>query len=85
MNNMDIINAAKAANNINEEVHTYVGWKNRGHVVRKGEHALFKTKIWLMTKENVEVEEGVFEWCDRFVMTQAAFFGESQVTKLSKR
>lgn len=79
MTNVEIIAAAKKQHGIEEDVHTFAEWKRNGYAVRRGEHAAFKTKIWLMTKEQVEIEEGMFEWVNRFVLKQAAFFGRSQV------
>lgn len=79
MTNEDIIRMAKKEHGVHEEAHTFAEWKRKGYVVRRGEKALFKVKIWIFTKEQVEVEDGVFMLQDKFVMKPTAFFGESQV------
>lgn len=78
MTNEDIIRAAKKANGIKEEIHTFAEWKKHGRAVSKGEHACLKVKIWVYTKQQVEVDEGIFEWQGGFVMKPTAFFGRSQ-------
>ena len=84
MKNADIIKMAKKMHDIEEEAHTFAQWQKKGLVVRKGEHAAFKAKIWLLVKEYVEVEDGEFKQIDRFVLKQASFFTASQVEGIGK-
>lgn len=63
-------------------VDTYPGWKRAGYQVKKGEKALFKTKIWKpLSKRNKKTnEEEVSE--DTMFLVNAAFFLDSQVEKI---
>lgn len=79
MTNAEIIKMQTALLGIDETVHTYAAWKSIGYQVKKGSKALFKTKIWKHTSkknDNGEDESKMF-------MTNAAFFGMSQVEKIA--
>lgn len=74
------------------EVDTFAGWKRRGFSVKKGEHAVFKTKIWKpskYTKEEIaEIEEKNGEPFDpntkKLILVNASFFTDTQVEVLKK-
>ena len=53
MTNMEIIMGEMILNDINLDldVDTFAGWKRRGFTVKKGEHAVFKTRIWKPRKK----------------------------------
>ena len=86
MTNAAIIMNEMILNNVTEEVDTYQGWQRRGMQVQKGSKALFKTKIWKPRKgaqaENSE-ELQEEELKSRFILVKAAFFGLSQVERVT--
>lgn len=92
MKNIEIIaNEAVAANLYTQEqveeilecggelpLHTFAGWKARGKMVRKGEHAAIKTRLWKFKKgakkaeaeaEVEEKEESRYYLCKAFLFT----------------
>ena len=73
---------------VDEEIHTYNGWKERGYTVKKGEHAVAKFPIWKYTNnkrdktldentENAEPSKAI----GRCFMKKSAFFSTSQVER----
>lgn len=75
------------------EVDTFAGWKRRGFTVKRGEHAVFKTKIWKPSKFKVSDEE--LETVDpttldadgkqkKLILVNASFFTDEQVEVLKK-
>lgn len=70
-------------------VDTYAGWKRKGFVVKRGETAVFKTKIWKPSKyskkEVEEIESRGVEVSDRtnqkLILVNAAFFTDKQVER----
>ena len=46
MTNLQIIISEMELHGVTEEVDTYAGWQARRMQVKKGNKALFKTKIW---------------------------------------
>lgn len=59
-------------------LHTFNEWKNRGYMVRKGEHAKLTCQIWKPRKKK-EVKPDEEEERSGFYMTKAFFFTEEQV------
>lgn len=75
------------------EVDTFAGWKRRGYSVKRGEHAVFKTKIWKPSKFKATDEE--LETMDisqldndgkykKLILVNASFFTDEQVEVLKK-
>lgn len=70
-------------------VNTFAGWKRRGYSVKKGEKAVFKTKIWKPVKYAKKEQESEIdanlsaEDSDNkhLVLVNAAFFTAEQVEK----
>ena len=86
MTNLAIIMAECTARGITEPVHTFAKWKALGYSVKKGEHALFETRLWKHTsrmKRDDETGEDVEK--ENMYMTKAFLFGESQVEKIESK
>ncbi len=66
-----------------EQIHTFAGWKQMGYVVRKGEHAIAKFRIWKYTVKKVKDDEKSEKEREQMIMTEAFFFSASQVEALS--
>lgn len=75
------------------EVDTFAGWKRRGFSVKKGEKAVFKTKIWKPCKfkpeelgEGVEVPKDEEQTVNKkkLVLVNASFFTDEQVERRAK-
>lgn len=95
MTNAEIISTAMALNDVDFdlEVDTFAGWKRRGYAVKKGEHAVFTTKIWKPSKFKVEQKEQDFvdengeqvvedaKYTKKLILVNAAFFTENQVQR----
>lgn len=67
---------------------TYQEWQNRGYQVRKGEKALFKTKLWRVRKSKEEKEEeerGEIHLVKDYIMVTAAIFGREQVDRIERK
>lgn len=70
-------------------VDTYAGWKRKGYAVRRGEKAVFQTKIWKPIKQLSKQEQAEMEKADESTRKQyrklwlvnAAFFTAEQVEK----
>lgn len=84
MNNAMIIETQKQEHGIELEVDTFAGWKYRGYKIKKGEHAVFETKIWKMQKVKQENETGETELVSRFILVPAHFFTKDQVEEYKK-
>lgn len=84
MTNKEIIKKAKVLNNIDEECHTFVVWKQLGYKVKKGEHAAFSTNIWKYSnKKKHNDDEDTEETSNgKCFMTKAYFFKRSQVEEV---
>lgn len=76
MTNLEIITGEMLLHGINEEVHTFAEWNNRGKKIIKGNKALFKTHIW---KPVTKTDKKTGEETQKMIMVSAAFFGKSQV------
>lgn len=65
---------------------TYQEWKRHGYIVKKGEKALFVTRLWKAKSRKVEDENGdekvVF---DSFVQPYCYIFGGHQVEKIGEK
>ena len=92
MTNIDIIIGSMVLAGLDpktEVVNTFAGWKRRGYSVKKGEKAVFKTKIWKpvkYAKKEQESETDVnlsAEESDNkhLVLVNSAFFTAEQVEK----
>lgn len=72
-------------------VDTFAGWKRKGYSVKKGEKAVFKTKIWKPSKySKKEIEEAAEEkdvvipdTAKKLILVTASFFTDEQVEKLA--
>jgi hypothetical protein len=88
MNNVTIIEGEKALRGIEVEVDTFAGWKYRGYKIKKGEHAVFQTKIWKLSKVKIETKnengEEQQEAGSRFILVPAHFFTAEQVEPYRK-
>jgi len=84
MTNAEIIYNSCILYGIAEVVHTYAGWKARGYQVKKGSKALFKAPIWKHTTKKTKTEDGTETEAAKMFLTDAAFFGESQVEAIAK-
>lgn len=88
MTNMDIITTAMVLNELNPmevTVDTYAGWKRKGYCVKRGEKAVFSTKIWKPTKFPTDViDEATGEIIinSKLILVPASFFTMTQVEKV---
>lgn len=85
--NKEIITMEMALRDIQEEVHTFAKWKSLGYQVKKGEKALFQTRLW-KTRKGKNVQEDSENNMDNndkqlnisnFFMAKSSMFGRSQV------
>jgi hypothetical protein len=60
-----------------EEIHTFAGWRDRGYIVKKGQHATAKIVIWKHTVKKAK-KEGE-EDTEKMFQKLAAFFTPAQV------
>lgn len=90
LTNAEIISRAEmeliADNKISdrEVIHTFQGWKERGFMVRNGEHAIIKLTIWKHVNKKFKTEdsneaETVGGYC---IPKQAYFFSTAQVQRM---
>lgn len=80
----DAVNAILGAGSV-LPFFTYQEWQKRGYQVRKGEKALFKTKLWRVRKSKEEKEEeerGEIQLVKDYIMVTAAIFGREQVDRI---
>jgi antirestriction protein ArdC len=83
MTNLEIIEKEKMINGIDCEAHTYVAWLQLGYRVKKGEKAVFSTKIWKRgSKKDEGAEERTEEGSGYYFMKQSHFFTINQVEKI---
>lgn len=86
MTNAEILRGEIVLHGLNiceSEVNTYAGWKRNGYQVKKGEKAVFSTKIWKpcrVKKENTENESSENE--TNLILVSASFFTIKQVEKI---
>ena len=94
MTNAEIIVTAMVNANLNPEeveVNTFVGWKRNGYSVKRGEKAVFSTKIWKPCKFKKVEEENSADVADdankdetpkkRLMLVTAHFFTDEQVER----
>lgn len=75
------------------EVDTFAGWKRKGYCVKKGQKAVFKTKIWKPCKfknEEIELPEEAKDMEPQFnkkklILVNASFFTDEQVERVVKK
>lgn len=80
MTNAQIIETEKMLRGITSELHTFEGWKSRGFMVKKGEHAAASFSIWKhVKKRSKDSEDGEQGFC---MMKKAHFFTAEQVQPL---
>lgn len=83
MTNLEIISAECVTNGIKASVDTYAGWKRKGFQVRKGEKAVFKTKIWKPCKAKKSENTDNDEKQSKMYLVKAAFFTDEQVDAIA--
>ncbi len=74
------------------EVDTFAGWKRKGYVVKRGEKAVFQTKIWKPCKfvkkddEEQQTDEQTEEKKNykKLMLVNASFFTDLQVERITK-
>ncbi len=74
MTNREILEAEMTVHAVEEEVNTFAGWKREGRIVKKGEKAVFKTKIWKPRK----TKEADSDKNPGMIMVNAHYFTISQ-------
>lgn len=67
-------------------VDTYIGWRRKGYIIKRGEKAVFTTYIWKPCHkkhaENTEESQALNENSyDYMMLVKAAFFTNEQVQK----
>jgi hypothetical protein len=73
---------------IEPPLHTLQGWSKRGYKVKKGEHAVFETRLWRRKKNNskesseTEDEEQNALPDRNFYMCKSFLFGAEQVERM---
>lgn len=92
--NQEIILAEILTRGITEDVHTYAKWKSLGYQVKKGEKALFQTRLWKKKnskakKENEKADTENNENKEEknnsyFFLAKSSMFGRSQVELISQ-
>ena len=76
---------------INEPTHIYTAsqWRNRGYIVRKGEHAVASLFIWhnvnVRPDDNAEADENGIVRASRMEKKKAWFFSVDQVEPLPEQ
>ena len=85
--NREIIMMEMALRDIQEEVHTFSKWKSLGYKVKKGEKALFQTRLW-KTRKGKKTQEDTENNVDNndkqpntnnFFLAKSSMFSRSQV------
>lgn len=68
-----------------EVIHTFQGWKERGYIVRKGEHARAAFTIWKQGKGKTTTDENGEEITahGHMFMKRAFFFTRDQVEPIT--
>lgn len=74
MNMVMLINEGKMT--IDEDIHTFQGWKSRGYSVKKGEKCIAKFPIWKYTVKEKDGEEEAHTF-----MKNSCWFSTSQVER----
>lgn len=90
MTNIEIIAAAAATAKIPADmpINTYAGWKRSGFQVKRGEKAVFQTKIWkpckAKKKEQTETEDTGTRDNKKLILVNASFFTAEQVSEINE-
>lgn len=100
MTNAEIITVAMIGAELDPmevDVDTFAGWKRRGFCVKKGQKAVFKTKIWKPCKFNKDADDAETstdvddKYADaktprkKLILVNASFFTDEQVEKVVKK
>lgn len=64
-------------------IDTYAGWRFKGWQVKRGEKALFTTKIWKPCKQKKINENGDIIQTKKLLLVNASFFSREQVEKIA--
>jgi hypothetical protein len=64
-------------------INTFAGWQYLGYRIKKGEKALFSTKIWKPCKKKCTNENGETITTKKLLLVNAAFFSVKQVEKVN--
>ena len=62
-------------------IDTFASWSYHGYKIKKGEKALFITKIWKPCKKSVVTEDGTKTETKKLLLVNAAFFSILQVER----
>ena len=84
-NNAHTIAIAKREAGIPDEiaVNSYGGWKEKGYQVQRGEHAAFKTSIWVPCHAGKNKDGEDTSDFSRFFIRRTAFFTAEQVAPIT--
>ena len=94
MTNAEIITIAMIGAELDPmevEVDTFAGWKRRGFIVKKGQKAVFQTKIWKPCKfkkeeaEQKDDAEQTEQNRKKLILVNASFFTDEQVERVVKK
>lgn len=67
-----------------ERIHTFQAWKEAGFVVRKGQKAVCKLRIWKYTAAEKNKDGKKIQQVEgKMFMKEASFFSASQVEKIT--
>lgn len=66
-----------------EQIHTYVGWREHGYQVKRGQKAIAKFNIWKCGKKK-DKEDEESEDKEFMFLTKAFFFSKKQVEKIKE-
>lgn len=86
MTNLQIIASAAATAKIPADmpINTYAGWKRAGFQVKRGEKAVFQTKIWKPCKAKKQDQEEEENTGKKLILVNASFFTAEQVSEIEK-
>lgn len=77
MTNLEIIAKEMERAKIEIPCHTYIGWRERGYQVKRGEKAVITTMLWKPVKAKQIKEDE--EKQDKMILVKAFLFSEAQV------
>ena len=67
-----------------EEIHTFAAWKERGYIVKRGEHAIAAFPVWKYTgRRDADEETDEEPTRGRCFLKKAFFFRAAQVEKIT--
>lgn len=81
--NKQIIESCRIDYNIPVDliINTFAAWNAAGYKIKKGEKALFITKIWEPCKKSVVADDGTKTETKKLLLVNAAFFSILQVER----